>query len=158
MRLIPWTRVIAPLAVIALVVLPSRAVHAAPAGAGHVSSGEASARAASQTPSITIVSPSNGEVVAGPAVTLRWTATGMEVVAAALATRQDQTHFHVFVDLAPDLMQTTPWTTEAFHTGEYEWRLDNLAAGTHTVWVAAGFLDHTPFRPYAVDSVTFVVS
>jgi hypothetical protein len=82
----------------------------------------------------------------------------MDVVAAALATRQDQAHFHVFVDLAPDLVQTAPWTTEAFHTGDYEWRLENLAPGTHTVWVAAGFLDHTPFRPYAVDSVTFVVS
>jgi len=143
-----------------LAVLPGRAAaaDAAPAGPGAVASGNVSARAASQAPSVAIVSPSNGDVVAGPTVTVRWTATGMEVVAAALATRQEQAHFHVFVDLAPDLTQTTPWTTEAFHTGEYEWRLDNLSPGTHTVWVAAGYMDHTPYRPYAVDSVTFVVS
>jgi len=157
MRPIQWTRVLAPLAVMTLAVLPVSGADTASAGRGVAASGEVSARAASQAPSVTIVSPSNGDVV-GPNVTVRWTATGMEVVAAALATRQDQAHFHVFVDLAPDLTQTTPWTTEAFHTGDYEWRLDNLSPGTHTIWVAAGFLDHTPLQPYAVDSVTFVVS
>src|SRR5919202_4188939 len=95
-------------------------------------------------PNVNIVAPTNGEVVTDPAVMIRWTSSGLEVVAAALATRQEQAHFHVFVDTAPDLTVTEPWGAEAIHTGEYELRLDNLGPGTHTVWVAAGFMDHTP--------------
>jgi hypothetical protein len=109
------------------------------------------------TPSVSITSPTNGEVVSGSGVTVRWTAVGMEVKPAAEATRKEQAHFHVFVDRAPILNSTEPWGTEAIHTGVYEQRVEQLAPGTHTVWVTAGFMDHSPYSPYAVDSVTFVV-
>jgi hypothetical protein len=109
------------------------------------------------TPSVSITSPTNGEVVSGSGVTVRWTAVGMEVKPAAEATRKEQAHFHVFVDRAPVLNATEPWGTEAIHTGVYQQRVEQLAPGTHTVWVAAGSMDHSPYSPYAVDSVTFVV-
>jgi hypothetical protein len=90
-------------------------------------------------------------------VTVRWTSDGLEIVPAALATRQEEAHFHVFVDLQPDLTSLAPSEAEAFHTPDFEWPLTNLAPGTHTVWVTAGYRDHTFYRPYAVASVTFVV-
>jgi hypothetical protein len=90
-------------------------------------------------------------------VTVRWTATGLDIVPAAQATRKEQAHFHVFVlDTPPDLASTQPWGVEAIHTAEYQQPLGQLTPGTHTIWVAAGFMDHSPYQPYAVDSVTFV--
>ncbi len=108
-------------------------------------------------PTISITSPASGEVVTGSGLTVRWTASGMEVKPATEATRKEQAHFHVFVDKSPELHGTEPWGADVIHTGGYEQQLGLLQPGTHTVWVAAGFMDHTPYVPYAVDSATFVV-
>jgi hypothetical protein len=111
---------------------------------------------AQETPQVTITSPASGETVDSQPV-LRWTAAGLTIVPAAEATEQEQTHFHVFVDQEPNLSPGTVWGVEAVHTGAYELPLVNLGPGTHTVWVAVGYRDHTPYQPPVVDSVTFIV-
>ena len=121
--------------------------------------GTATAVAAPQR-AVVVTSPAEGEVVAGPAVTVRMEARGFTVVAAG-DTTPNSGHLHLFLDrdLSP---AGQPIPVEAGHivhmgTGASEFAFDAVDPGEHVLIAVVGDAIHVPIQPWIVDTVRFTV-
>ena len=109
------------------------------------------AATASQRPSstakVTIVSPTNGEVVKGPDVVVKVDLTGAKIVQATSTDLQpDEGHIHVSLD--GQLVTMTSGT---------ETTIPDVAPGHHVVQVDFVANDHGPFFPNVVAVTSFEV-
>ena len=114
-------------------------------------------------PTARIISPSNGENVVGSTVVVRWQTSGFTIVPAAQATRPNEVHVHIFLDVDP-----TPYlgtgvpiplnNPNIVHTANPTVTFQNVPAGTHRAFLALATGDHVSLNPAITDSVTFTVS
>jgi hypothetical protein len=119
------------------------------------------APAAAQTPTVTIIAPTEGETVAGPDVLVRLGASGVTIVPAA--NHDPGTgHHHIFIDRDPTPMQDTipAGVPDIRHLGQgqTEFLLEGLAPGEHRLITVIADWSHVPLDPPAVDTVRFTVS
>lgn len=115
-------------------------------------SGSASARptAAARPSSVAklgIVSPRNGQALAGPSVPLRVTLEGAKVTAATSTNlRPDEGHLHVILD--DRLVSMTSGLRE---------NIPDVKPGPHLLRVEFVANDHAPFDPRVIQQVAFEV-
>ena len=101
----------------------------------------------SSTAELTIVSPTNGEVVKGPDVVVKVDLTGAKIVQATSTDLQpDEGHIHVSLD--GQLVTMTSGT---------ETTIPDVAPGHHVVQVDFVANDHGPFFPNVVAVTSFEV-
>jgi hypothetical protein len=101
----------------------------------------------SSTAKITIVSPTNGEVVKGPDVDVKVDLTGARIVQATSTDLQpDEGHIHVSLDGQLFTMTSGTETT-----------IPDVAPGHHVVQVDFVANDHGPFFPNVVAVTSFEV-
>ncbi len=101
----------------------------------------------SSTAKLTIVSPTNGEVVKGPDVVVKVDLTGAKIVQATSTDLQpDEGHLHVSLD--GQLVTMTSGT---------ETTIPDVAPGHHVVQVDFVANDHGPFFPNVVAVTSFEV-
>ena len=124
---------------------PAEAPPAAPAGAA----------------TVTILSPTEGESVAGPNVTVRLGASGVTIVPAANHDAGTG-HHHIFVDRDPTpLTDTIPaGVADIRHLGQgqTEFTIEGLAPGEHRLIAVIANWGHVPLSPPAMDTVRFTVT
>jgi hypothetical protein len=110
---------------------------------------------------VTIVSPTEGESVVGPNVTVRLEATGVTIVA-AVNHDPGTGHHHIFVDRDPTpLTDTIPaGVSDIRHLGQgqTEFQIEGLAPGEHRFIAVIADWSHVPLNPPAVDTVRFTVT
>jgi len=101
----------------------------------------------SSTAELTIVSPTNGEVVKGPDVDVKVDLTGAKIVqATSTDLKPDEGHIHVSLD--GQLVTMTSGT---------ETTIRDVAPGHHVVQVDFVANDHGPFFPNVVAVTSFEV-
>ncbi|MBS3050876.1 MAG: cupredoxin domain-containing protein [Candidatus Aenigmarchaeota archaeon] len=98
------------------------------------------------SPSVSIVSPTDGQAIAGDTVTVSLGASNVRLTAPNGTVVEGEGHFHVWIDDANE--QRGAKTTFTF---------ENAAAGTHTVRVELHKGDHSLYEGTA-KTVTFTVS
>jgi hypothetical protein len=119
--------------------------------AGGSSASSSATTTATQRPSstakLTIVSPTNGEVVKGPDVDVKVDLTGAKIVqATSTDLKPDEGHIHVSLD--GQLVTMTSGTETTIH---------DVAPGHHVVQVDFVANDHGPFFPNVVAVTSFEV-
>ncbi len=117
------------------------------------------ARAAA-APKVKIVSPKDGDVVAGPSVHVVLTAEGVEIAPAA-EHRAGTAHHHLFLDVnttSPDsaIPAGVPGIVH-LGKGQSEYTFDTVAAGAHRLIDVLGDPNHVPLKPMVADTVHFTV-
>jgi hypothetical protein len=129
-------------AVLALVAL------ACGGGGGALSpSTSASGSRPTSTGSLTIVSPTNGEVIRGSTVDLKVSLTGAKIVPlTTTALTPDEGHIHVILD--DQLVSMTSGTKV---------KIPNVLSGHHLIRVEFVATDHGPFDPRVIALVSFQV-
>ena len=101
----------------------------------------------SSTGTLTIVSPTDGQVVHGTSVRVRTELTGARVVAASTTdVVPDEGHLHITLD----------GEIVAMNFGLSD-ELTGLTPGIHTLQVEFVASDHLPFDPRVIEQVTFEV-
>ena len=101
----------------------------------------------SSTGTLTIVSPTDGQVVHGTSVRVRTKLTGARVVAASTTNIvPDEGHLHITLD----------GEIVAMNFGLSD-ELTGLTPGIHTLQVEFVASDHLPFDPRVIQQVTFEV-
>ncbi len=101
----------------------------------------------SSTGALTIVSPTDGQVVHGTSVRVRTKLTGARVVAASTTNIvPDEGHLHITLD----------GEIVAMNFGLSD-ELTGLTPGIHTLQVEFVASDHLPFDPRVIQQVTFEV-
>ena len=99
------------------------------------------------TGSLTIVSPTNGEVIHGSTVDLKVTLTGAKIVPlTTTALTPNEGHIHVILD---DKLVTM--------TGGTKVKIPNVTPGHHLIRVEFVATDHGPFDPRVIAVVSFQV-
>lgn len=94
-------------------------------------------------------------VVDGSNVTVKMGADGVDVVADPPSAE----HFHVFLDVEPDLDEAIPLENPAIvHTREATVTFEDVSAGEHTIWVVLGDADHVPLDPPVMARLTATVT
>jgi Domain of unknown function (DUF4399) len=110
--------------------------------------------------SVRITSPSEGDTVQGPNVSVSVAASGFTVVAAGDST-PNSGHLHLFLDRdlsAPGApIPVEPGFIMHLGTGATDYTIENVAPGEHRLIVAVGDAVHIPLQPWVVDTVNFVV-
>jgi hypothetical protein len=119
------------------------------------------ATAAPAAPTVSILSPTEGEVVTGSDVLVRLAATGVEIVPAA--NHDPGTgHHHIFIDRDPTPMTDTipagVSDIRHFGQGQTEFTIEGLAPGEHRFIAVIANWAHVPLDPPAVDTVHFTVA
>lgn len=122
---------------------------------------DAAPAAAASAPAVQILSPAEGEVVAGPDVLVRLAASGVTIVPAA--NHDPGTgHHHVFIDRDPTpLGDTIPaGVADIRHLGQgqTEFLVEGLEPGEHRFISVIAWWDHVPLDPPAMDTVRFTVA
>jgi len=110
-----------------------------------------------------IASPSAGETVTGPTLTVRWETVGYTIVPAAQARRPDEVHVHIFLDRdpAPILASGQPIPLNdpnIVHTANPIVTFQNVVNGPHRLWLVLATGDHVPLRPPVTDTVAFTLA
>jgi hypothetical protein len=110
---------------------------------------------------VSIVSPTEGQSVVGPNVTVRLEANGVTIVPAA--NHDPGTgHHHLFIDRDPTpLTDTIPaGVPDIRHLGQgqTEFSVEGLAPGEHRIIAVIADWSHVPLNPPAVDTVRFTVT
>jgi hypothetical protein len=128
-----------------------------------LSLGSVSTALAQQQPQVTITSPTNGQTVSGPDVTVNIQVTGTTLVPAASATKLEDMHVHYLLDVdpAPYLSGTTPipaGNPNIVHGAALSNTFAGVAPGQHRVTVILGLSDHRAVQPPVAPSVTFTVA
>lgn len=101
----------------------------------------------SSTGVLTIVTPTNGQVIHGSRVVLKVTLTGATLVpATSTDLKPDQGHLHVILD---DTLITM--------TSGLETVIPNVLPGQHLIKVEFVANDHAPFDPRVIQAVAFTV-
>ena len=109
---------------------------------------------------IPIVSPAEGDEVAGPDVAVAWAAPGLQIVPAAQAQDADDYHAHFIVDGAYAVVEGVPIPQQdgVVHTAANPAVLTGLAPGEHTVQLVIGNPAHVPVPGLDRPTVAFTVS
>jgi hypothetical protein len=121
---------------------------------------QAAAAVSAATPTVTILEPAEGSEVGGPSVTVRLTATGVEIVPAGELV-PGTGHHHLYLDAgltqpnAP--VPTVPGQIIHLGTGVSEYTFENVAPGSHRLIAVVADGLHVPLQPWVVDTVTFTV-
>ncbi|MFN2595213.1 MAG: hypothetical protein ABR579_10040 [Actinomycetota bacterium] len=100
---------------------------------------------------ISIVTPTNGQVVKGPTVPLRIELTGAKIVQAMKMNKTmniSPTKGHIHVQLDGKLVSMNFSLHQALH---------DVAPGTHTLHVEFVASDHQPFDPRVFQEIAFTV-
>src|SRR5437588_10143203 len=101
----------------------------------------------SSTAQLTLLSPTNGEVVHGTSVSVKVKLTGATIVPATSAhVVPDQGHLHVYLDNQLAAMNF-----------QVDGVIPNVSTGAHILRVEFVATDHAPFDPLGVCQVTFQV-
>ena len=101
----------------------------------------------SSTAVLSIVAPTNGQVIHGSTVELKVDLTGATLVqVTSTDLKQDQGHLHVILD-----------DTLIAMTSGLKTRIPNVAAGRHLIKVEFVANDHAPFDPRVIVGVAFTV-
>jgi hypothetical protein len=102
----------------------------------------------SSTAKLSIVSPTNGQVVPGDTVEVTTRLQGARIVGATSTNlRPDEGHLHVLLDNSLVTM-----------TAQLKTRLTDLRPGSHVLQVEFVANDHAPFNPRVIDKVVFEVA
>jgi len=100
------------------------------------------------TAKLSIVTPTNGQIVHGTTVQLKVSLKGAKIVPATRATIvPDEGHLHVILD--DQLISMTGSTTQL---------LSNLTPGQHLLKVEFVASDHAPFDPRVIAAAAFEVA
>jgi len=109
---------------------------------------------------VSILEPAGGAEVAGPAVTVRLTAEGVQIVPAGEIV-PGTGHHHLYLDAdltAPGApVPTVPGQVIHLGTGVSEYIFENVAPGEHRLIAVVADGVHVPLQPWVVDTVRFVV-
>jgi hypothetical protein len=112
--------------------------------------------------SISITSPANGSTVPPGALNVAYEVTGVTLVPAANATKLDDYHTHVLLDVDPStyigqFMPVPTGNPNIIHTGAKTVKFDNVAPGPHTVTVFLTTSNHISVKPPVSRSSKFTV-
>jgi len=101
----------------------------------------------SSTAQLTLVSPTNGEVIHGTSISVKVKLMGATIVPATSANVvPDQGHLHVYLDNQLAAMNF-----------QLDGAIPNVSAGVHILRVEFVATDHAPFDPRVIVQVTFQV-
>jgi hypothetical protein len=136
------------------------AAPAAPSNPQSASNGAAVAPRPSEA-SVSIVSPTNGEVVKAGSVKVSISYSGQPLVPGAQATRLTDYHLHYLLDVDPKPYLGTglPIPTgrpDIVHSAATEVTFENVAPGDHSVSIVMGGSNHVSVDPPLVDQVSFI--
>jgi len=128
------------------------------AGAG--AEPEASAAAPAEAmPTVTIVSPADGDTVPAGALTVNLEVSGV-TIAMAGDTTPGTGHHHLFLDRdvsAPDIpVPAEPGFIVHMGNGAASYTFENVAPGEHRLIAVVADGLHYPLQPWVVDTVRFV--
>ena len=116
--------------------------------------------ACGKPPEVTILTPAEGETMAGPAARVTLAASGIEIAPAA-EERAGTAHHHLFLDRdATPATDTIPaGVTGIIHLGraQTEFTFDSLPPGPHRVIAVLANYGHVPIPGARTDTVNFVV-
>lgn len=102
----------------------------------------------SSTAKLSIVTPTNGQVVQGSSVEVVTHLEGARIIPATTTNlRPDEGHLHVSLDGGLVTM-----------TAKLRTRLTDLTAGNHVLQVEFVANDHAPFNPRVIDKLVFEVA
>ena len=112
------------------------------------------------TPRVRILTPADGDVLEGGALTVRLEVEGLAVVPAGVE-QTSSGHHHLIIDAPlPDLNLPIPSEAGRYvhlGKGQTEYLIEGLAAGQHQVIALVGDHVHVPLSPPVADTVRFVV-
>ena len=112
------------------------------------------------TPRVRILTPADGDVLEGSALTVRLEVEGLAVVPAGVE-QTSSGHHHLIIDAPlPDLDLPIPSEAGRYvhlGKGQTEYLIEGLAAGQHQVIALVGDHVHVPLSPPVADTVRFVV-
>jgi len=112
------------------------------------------------TPRVRILTPADGDVLEGGALTVRLEVEGLAVVPAGVE-QTSSGHHHLIIDAPlPDLDLPIPSEAGRYvhlGKGQTEYLIEGLAAGQHQVIALVGDHVHVPLSPPVADTVRFVV-
>ncbi len=148
-------------AVAALVVLLASACgREAPEPAAEAPEATPPAAEAAPTPTVTILEPAQGAEIAGPNVTVKLTAEGVQIVPAGEAVAGTG-HHHLYLDADLTLPEapvpSVPGEIIHLGTGVSAYMFEGVAPGPHRLIAVVADGLHVPLQPWVVDTVTFTV-
>lgn len=145
---------------LALLLLAACGGDARPDGANAADEAAPAPAPAESTASVSILEPSDGAEVTGPAVTVRLEATGVTIVPAGDMT-PGTGHHHLYLDddVAPSgaPVPTVPGHVVHLGTGVSEYVFEDVAPGTHRLIAVVADGAHVPLQPWVTDTVRFTV-
>ena len=115
--------------------------------------------ASTESPRVEIVSPADGDSVSLP-ITVRLSATGVEVVPATGTAEAGKGHHHLAIGIdAPADDSPLPGAPMVVHlgTGTNEYVIDSLAPGSHRIIAIFAAGDHVPIPTVVRDTITVIV-
>jgi uncharacterized protein DUF4399 len=117
------------------------------------------APAAAPMPTVTIVSPAEGDST-GRDVTVKLTKQNVTIAKADAARAEGIGHYHLFLDTIPtmDTLPIPPATKKIVHigTGDSTYTFKGLTPGEHQIIAMIGYGNHVPM-PSVTDTVKFIV-
>jgi len=129
------------------------------AGLGGVVAAQAAKTKGTDTATVYIVSPKDGETVSSP-VTVRFGLKGMGIAPAGV-NHPNTGHHHLLIDVAtpPDFNAALPVTDNVKHFGAGQTETDlTLAPGNHTLQLVLGDHLHIPHeKPVVSQKITITV-
>ncbi len=140
-------------------VLAVAAAACSPADKAATTDSAAPAPATASAPSVTIVSPADGDTVSQP-FTVRLEASGVEVIAATGTSEPGKGHHHLAIDGdAPSDATPLPAAPVVIHMGNgaTERVIDSLSPGPHRIIAIFAGGDHVPMTSVKRDTITVIV-
>jgi len=110
---------------------------------------------AQEEPSVVITAPAEGEVLAGPDITVSVALSGFTISLPLEPKREPNTgHIAYFLDVEPFFDLPTPLGEDSIiHSGRFSETFVGLADGDHTIYVCLVYDDNTCIDPALTDSV-----
>lgn len=118
-----------------------------------------SAAACAPKPAATIHTPTEGETIPGPTVTVALGVANVQLAPAA-DNQPGTAHHHLFLDVDPTpLGASIPQGEGITHLGgaQTAWRYDSLARGPHRLIAVLADPAHVPLPKGKADTVNFIV-
>jgi hypothetical protein len=108
---------------------------------------------------VTILSPSEGQQVVGPDVTVQFEVSGITIAPGDGKRTPGVAHYHLFLDspLPQATDQPYPAAPGSIHTADKSYTFKGLKPGPHTLIVALGDGAHYPLNPPVTATVHFTV-
>lgn len=120
----------------------------------------AGAMAAAESPSVTILEPTEGAEIGGDSVVVRLQASGVQIVPAG-DTTPGTGHHHLYLDAdlgEPGVaVPAEPGHIVHLGTGVSEYVFTDVAPGQHRLIAVIADGLHVPLQPWVTDTVNFVV-